>query len=87
MAGDSAGGNLACSLAGVVLKNKLPCLKGIYAVYPAVDVRLDYSFSKLYAFTDPLLWPANLLLCLNSYLSDDPSKANNPLASPILLDE
>ena len=71
LAGDSAGGNLACSLAGMVLKNKLPGLKGIYAIYPAVDTRLEYSYSKLYSFTDPLLWPANLLLCLKSYLGDD----------------
>lgn len=70
LAGDSAGGNLAFALAGMVLKNRLPGLKGIYGVYPAVDIKLSYSFAKLYAFTDPLLWPANLLLCLKSYLGD-----------------
>src|SRR5690349_9599624 len=38
ISGDSAGGNLACSLTGLILKNKLPIPRGIYVAYPAVDL-------------------------------------------------
>lgn len=40
LAGDSAGGNLASALMGLLLKmnyQKLP--KGIYLAYPAIDLR------------------------------------------------
>ena len=65
LAGDSAGGNLAFSLMGLILKNKLPPPIGIYTAYPACDLRLQFSPSKIYAFTDPLLHPPMLLLCLH----------------------
>jgi hormone-sensitive lipase len=65
LAGDSAGGNLACSLMGNILKNNLPIPKGIYTAYPAMDLRIKFSPSKINAVTDPLLWPSMLLLCLN----------------------
>lgn len=64
LAGDSAGGNLALSLNGLILKNNLPVPHGIYAAYPAADVRKHFSPSKIHAFTDPLLYPSMLLLCL-----------------------
>ncbi len=68
LAGDSAGGNLACSLMGNILINKLPEPKGIYLAYPALDLRVKFSPSKINAVTDPLLWPSMLILCLSSYL-------------------
>lgn len=64
LVGDSAGGNLACSLMGSILKHKLPIPKGIYLAYPAVDLRIEFSPSRIHAVTDPLLWPSMLLLCL-----------------------
>lgn len=64
LAGDSAGGNLACSLMGGILKNNLQIPNGIYLAYPAADLRLNFSPSKINAITDPLLWPSMLLLCL-----------------------
>jgi len=87
LAGDSAGGSLACVLTGMILKEKLPIPNGLYLTYPATDLRHVFSLSKLYAITDPLLWPSMLLLCLDSYLKGDLSKADDPLASPILLTE
>ena len=85
--GDSAGGNLACSLTGLILKKKLPIPRGLYVVYPAADLRLTFTLSRIYALTDVLLWPTLLLLCLNSYLSNDFKKAEDPLASPVLFTE
>jgi hormone-sensitive lipase len=70
LAGDSAGGNLACSLTGNVIKNNLPIPKGIYAAYPALDLRVRFSPSRIHAISDPLLWPSMLLLCLHEYLGE-----------------
>lgn len=70
LAGDSAGGNLACSLTGLILKNKLPTPRGLYLAYPATDLRMTFSPSKINALTDILLWPSMLLVCLKSYLSN-----------------
>jgi hormone-sensitive lipase len=85
--GDSAGGNLTCSLTGLILKKKLAIPRGLYIAYPAVDLRLTFSKSKIYSLTDVLLWPSMLLLCLNSYLANDFKQAENPIASPILMNE
>jgi hormone-sensitive lipase len=65
LAGDSAGGNLACALMGNILKEKLLIPKGIYLAYPSLDLRLQFSPSKIHAVTDTLLWPSMLLLCLH----------------------
>jgi hormone-sensitive lipase len=43
LAGESAGGNLVCSLTGLILKNKLPIPKGLYMAYPATDIRIIFS--------------------------------------------
>jgi len=68
LAGDSAGGNLACALMAKILIEKLPVPKGMYLAYPALDLRVKFSPSKINAVVDPLLWPSMLLLCLNQYL-------------------
>ena len=64
LAGDSAGGNLVFSLNTLIMKNKLPPPHGLYAAYPAIDLRTNFSPSKIHVFTDPLLYPSMLLLCL-----------------------
>jgi hormone-sensitive lipase len=87
LAGDSAGGNLALSTTALILKNKLPPPKGIYSAYPPTDMRMMFSESRMNAITDVLLWPTTLLLCLKQYLQEDPTKAEDPLASPALLTE
>jgi len=87
ISGDSAGGNLTCSLTGLILKDKLPIPRGLYVAYPAVDLRMMFTLSRIYSLTDILLWPPMLLLCLNSYLSKDFSQAESPVASPLLLTE
>ena len=65
LAGDSAGGNLSCSLMANILKFNLTIPKGIYLAYPAIDLRIRFTPSKIHSVTDPLLWPSMLLLCLN----------------------
>ena len=71
LAGDSAGGNLAFALNVLIMKNRLPPPHGIYAAYPALDVRKMFSPAKVHAFTDPLLYPSMLLLCLEEYIGED----------------
>lgn len=53
---------------GNILLNKLPPPRGIYLGYPALDLRLKFSPSRINAVTDPLLWPSMLILCMNQYL-------------------
>jgi len=40
IAGDSAGGNLACSLTALILKNKLLMPIGLYLAYPALSLKM-----------------------------------------------
>ena len=68
LAGDSAGGNLACSLEAMILKNKIIAPRGMFLAYPAADVRQRYSPSRLNAFNDGILFPSFLVLCLKEYL-------------------
>ncbi len=73
IAGDSAGGNLAVALEALLLKNKYPVMPiGIFLAYPAVDLRIKYSPSRLHSFDDPILLPPLLLLCLKEYLGENP---------------
>ncbi len=71
LAGDSAGGNLACSLMGLILKNNLQIPYGIYLAYPACDLRRIFSPSRIFSFSDPLLNPPMLMLCLKEYLNNN----------------
>lgn len=87
LAGDSAGGNLTFSLCAAIMKKNLPSPYGLYAAYPALDLRQYFSPAKLCAFTDPLLRPSMLMLCLKEYTKGDEETQNNPIASPLLLTE
>jgi hormone-sensitive lipase len=64
LAGDSAGGNLMCSLMGLIIKLNLKMPKGIFLAYPACDLRKIYSPSRIHSFSDAILHPPLLLLCL-----------------------
>ena len=87
LAGDSAGGNLALSLTGLVLKHKEPIPRGLYLTYPATDLRMIFSDSTMQMMTDVFLWPSTMVLCIREYLDNNLSNAEDPLASPILLTE
>lgn len=65
MAGDSAGGNLTVALYAMLLKNNYNVLPyGMFLAYPAVDLRMKFSPSRINSFDDPILLPPLLLLCL-----------------------
>lgn len=87
VAGDSAGGNIASSLVGLILKHKEPIPQALYLTYPAMDLRKVFTTSRIYSITDIFLWPSLLMLCMKSYLNNDLGKADDPLASPLLLTE
>lgn len=85
IAGDSAGGNLSFSTTALILKSGLPPPYSIFTAYPANDLQRQFSPSKVYSFTDPLLSPSMLLLCLREYLGGEDGLQREPLASPIFL--
>lgn len=86
LAGDSAGGNLCCSLTSLIIKHRLPIPNALYLVYPCTDLRSIYYPSRKFIFNDLLLWPAMVKMFLNAYLSNEKDTLN-PLASPLLLTE
>lgn len=67
------------------MRQKLPLPHGIFAAYPANDLRRKFSPSKIYSFTDPLLNPSMLLLCLTEYLGGVKAYQTDPVASPVFL--
>jgi hormone-sensitive lipase len=73
IAGDSAGGNLACSVTGLTLKLDLQIPDGLLLVYPAVDTRNQFSPSRINSFNDVILYPTLLMLCMQEYLGEDAS--------------
>lgn len=68
LAGDSAGGNLACSLMALILKEEITPPHAILLAYPAVDLRKQFTPSKINSFNHPILQPSLLNLCLSSYV-------------------
>lgn len=64
LAGDSAGSNLMLSATALAMKINLPKPQGIFLAYPATDLRSNYTPSRILCFTDPILHPSLLLLCL-----------------------
>lgn len=68
--GDSAGGNLSCSLTALAMKNGLLKPKGLFLAYPTVDSRQIYYPSRKYILNDPLLWPSMAQIFFTSYIQD-----------------
>jgi acetyl esterase/lipase len=51
LAGDSSGGNLAIALYALLLQKKYPILPtGMFLAYPAADLRVKFSPSRVNAF-------------------------------------
>lgn len=71
LAGDSAGGNLVCSLMGLILREKLPVPSGIFLAYPATCLQTGYSPSRMHSFFTPILHLSLLQVCLNEYLGPE----------------
>lgn len=86
LAGDSAGGNMVCALYAQLMKQNYPILpKALFLIYPAVDLRMRYSKSRMNSLSDGIFLPSLLMLCQNEYLGKDKNNQFSPLASPILL--
>lgn len=86
LAGDSAGGNLVCSLMGLIIKEKLQQPSGLFLAYPAASLRIYFSPSRMHSFFTPILHPSLLYLCLREYLGPEfHCVQNHPLASPLYL--
>jgi hormone-sensitive lipase len=64
LVGDSAGGNLVCSLTSLIIKNKLIVPRSIYLIYPAANLSKNFTYSLLNTAHDPFLNVNMLLLCL-----------------------
>lgn len=67
IAGDSAGSTLTCSLTALILKENLPKPKGLFLVYPGLDLRNIYYSSRRFIFNDPMIWPTVAEVFVNSY--------------------
>lgn len=88
MAGDSAGANLVLSATALAMKINLPTPVGFFLAYPASDLRSVYTPSRISSFSDAILHPSLLLLCLKQYLGDKHKEMeNHPMASPLLISE
>lgn len=86
LVGDSAGGNLVCSLMGMILRNRLLKPIGMLLAYPAVCLEIKFSPSRLISFNTPILHASLLTLCLKEYLGAEFHRAQkHPLASPLYL--
>lgn len=59
--------------------------KGMLLMYPATDLRVRYTESRLNSFLDGIFLPSLLMLCQQEYLGKDRKNQFDPLASPILL--
>ena len=64
LAGDSAGCNLLLSAYALAVKAQLPKSIGFFLAYPASDLRSVFTPSRMSTFTDAILHPSLLLLCL-----------------------
>ena len=58
LGGDSAGGNLCCGLTAKILQNKMQIPKGLFLVYPSLDMRRVFYGSRKEIMNEPLLWPS-----------------------------
>lgn len=67
LAGDSAGGNLACALIGLLIKYGSRIPDGVILSYPALDIRFSFTPSYLKAVNDKILSHTILGICIESY--------------------
>eukprot|EP00178_Gracilaria_changii_P003818 TRINITY_DN157_c0_g1_i1.p1 TRINITY_DN157_c0_g1~~TRINITY_DN157_c0_g1_i1.p1 ORF type:complete len:754 (+),score=105.68 TRINITY_DN157_c0_g1_i1:5435-7696(+) len=83
-AGDSAGGNLAVSMALLADELGVRAPDAVCVAYPALHVKSAWSPSRLLSFFDPMLPLSVLELCLKSYVGEENADCNSALLSPTL---
>ena len=85
--GDSAGGNLVTSLSLRALMEGIRPPDAIFAIYPALNVEMSVSASRILATFDSILSHGVLETCLESYVGKQrlgtPSARSDPLLSPL----
>jgi len=82
--GDSAGGNLAASVALRARDDGGPALAGQLLVYPNTDQ--DADDASMRAADDPFLFNRHSVAWYRQYYLTDPADAASPLASPLRAD-
>ena len=68
LAGDSAGGNLACSVTVRAIQDNYRVPDGILLIYPVVDMRRKFSPSLMWSVNDRIVPFVFLECCMNAYL-------------------
>jgi len=84
VAGDSAGGNLAVVLTILLIQHGLRLPDGLVLAYPALNLTLQWSPSRLLSAFDPLLSIDLLELILQSYVPADVDASRDPYLSPCI---
>ncbi|CAD8063682.1 unnamed protein product [Paramecium primaurelia] len=88
VAGDSAGGNLACALTGLAIKMGQRVPDGLFMAYPALDLRFNFTPSYLHALTDKIISHTILGICVESYASNPLTQlSSDPFINPMLLSD
>ncbi|KAK4529177.1 hypothetical protein CCYA_CCYA01G0034 [Cyanidiococcus yangmingshanensis] len=84
LAGDSAGGNLAVAVTIQIIEHGLRLPDGLILAYPALNLTLQWSPSRLMSAFDPLLSIDLLELILQSYIPADVDASRDPCLSPCI---
>jgi acetyl esterase/lipase len=84
LAGDSAGGNLAVAVTILLIEHGLRLPDGLVLAYPALNLTLQWSPSRLMSAFDPLLSIDLLELILQSYIPVDVNAREDPCLSPCI---
>jgi len=86
VAGDSAGGNLAMSLALRTIRSNFRIPDGILLGYPALNLSIRaFTPSLLAAMDDFILRYSFLNVCINSYIPPEADPTKDPYLSPSLI--
>lgn len=84
--GDSAGGNLLCSLTTWCILNKVRKPDELLLFYPAMSTETNkFTPSLLFSLNDPMLNYSSLRMCSFYYNGDGQEPDRNPFISPRLL--
>ena len=84
MCGDSAGGNLSCTVAIKAIQEEVLPPVGLLLHYPAVNLTRSGSLSRLIFSHDPILNYQTMNCVLSCYLGEkEKDAATDPLISPL----
>lgn len=88
MCGDSAGGNLSCTVAIKAIQEGVPPPVGLLLHYPAVNLTRSGSLSRLIFSHDPILNYQTMNCVLSCYLGEcEKDASTDPLISPLFVSD